>query len=253
MNIVSNIKEWQETRRQLNTKTIGFVPTMGHLHEGHLSLCRRAKEQNEVVIVSIFVNPTQFNNPEDLEKYPRTLEQDIALLKKEGVDYLLTPSSEDIYCDHFVYQVSENDISKVLEGEFRPGHFTGVLTIVMKLFNLVQPTRAYFGEKDYQQLQLIKNMVEAFFMPLEVIACETVRAQNHLALSSRNSRLNSEELNIAALIPQALQSCASITDCQKMLESSGFKVDYVAEKWGRRLAAVWLNSIRLIDNIKIEK
>ena len=144
LNTVSTIKDWQAIRQSIGNKTVGFVPTMGHLHEGHLSLCRRAKQENDVVVVSIFVNPTQFNQVSDFDLYPRTIEKDIELLSSIGVDYLFLPNAQEMYHDQYQIQVSENILSTELEGEFRPGHFNGMMTVVMKLLNLTQATRAYF-------------------------------------------------------------------------------------------------------------
>src|SRR5580765_2715760 len=151
MNIVTEINQWQSLRKKLANKTIGFVPTMGNLHAGHISLCQRSKAENEITVVSIFVNPTQFNQPEDFAHYPRTLAEDQAMLSAEQIDFLLLPNNQALYPDNYEIQITETELSKKLEGEFRPGHFSGVLTVVAKLFNLVQATRAYFGEKDYQQ------------------------------------------------------------------------------------------------------
>jgi len=247
MNIVTEVKEWQALRKQWGT--VGFIPTMGHLHEGHMSLCRRSILENEVTVVSIFVNPTQFNQSADFELYPRTLEHDQALLSSNKVDYLFLPSAESLYPDNYQLKVTETDISAGLEGEFRPGHFDGMLTVVLKLLNIIQPSRAYFGEKDYQQLLLIKKMVDALFVPTEIIACETIRAESGLALSSRNSRLNAEQQEKAAHFPVLLKSVLSSEEVKKKLISLGFKVEYIAERWGRRLGAVWLDNVRLIDNV----
>lgn len=249
MTIVTEVNDWQKIRKTLNTTSLGFVPTMGHLHEGHISLCKRSKLENELTIVSIFVNPTQFNQATDFENYPRTLDDDIEKLSAEKIDYLLLFDSKSLYPDNYEVQVSETEIGKDLEGAYRPGHFTGVLTVVTKLLNLVLPMRAYFGEKDYQQYLLIKKMVSALFMSVEIIACETVRAPDLLALSSRNSRLNASQREKAALFAKGLQSNYSGEELIQQLTSWGFKVDYVAEKWQRRLGAVWLDDIRLIDNI----
>lgn len=249
MNIVSNIEVWQALRLMLNGKSIGFVPTMGNLHDGHLSLFKRARAENDVVIASIFVNPTQFNQAADFEKYPRTIETDKELLLDADVDYLLLFTKEMLYPDDYQIQIIETTLSESLEGEHRPGHFTGMLTIVLKLLNLVVPINAYFGEKDYQQLLLVNKMVKALFLPINIIACETVRAADQLALSSRNSRLNAEQRVKAALLPRLLQSSLTIAEIKQQLTAAGFKVDYAAEQWGRRLAAVWLDEVRLIDNV----
>lgn len=252
MNIVTSLKEWQELRAQITNKTIGFIPTMGHLHPGHLSLCTRAKSENDLVVVSIFVNPTQFNNAQDLAKYPRTFEEDQTLLAAAGVDYVLLPTAAEMYPDDFEVQVSETKISQILEGEFRPGHFTGMLTVVLKLLNIVAPAKAYFGEKDYQQLLLVKKMAKALFLPIEIIGCATIRAEDNLALSSRNSRLNAKQREQAAKFSQALASDLAPDEIKKLLQQQGFRVEYIHEAWGRRLGAVWLNEVRLIDNTEVQ-
>jgi pantoate--beta-alanine ligase len=248
MNIVTNLKEWQSIRKNLPTKTIGFIPTMGNLHAGHLSLCERSKKENEVTIVSIFVNPTQFNQPEDFTHYPRTVNEDVQQL---DVDYVLLPDPKEIYADHYEIQLHENHLSLELEGAYRPGHFTGMLTVVLKLLNLTQATHAYFGEKDFQQLLLVKKMAAALFLPTKIIGCETQRATDGLALSSRNSRLNPTQREKAAQFPALLRSHFSLAEITEKLTALGFKVDYITEKWQRRLAAVWIDDIRLIDNIPI--
>ena len=249
MNIVTNLDAWQNIRKTLTNKTTGFIPTMGNLHEGHLSLCERSKNENEITVVSIFVNPTQFNQLSDFDRYPRTVEQDIDLL---NVDYVLLPDPKEMYPDNYQVQINETQLSLELEGEYRPGHFTGMLTIVLKLLNLAQATRAYFGEKDYQQLLLVKKMVSALFLSTEIIGCETIRAEDGLALSSRNSQLNSAQREMARFFPQLLNSTLGITEVSAQLKSLGFKVDYIVEKWQRRLGAVWVGDIRLIDNIELK-
>jgi pantoate--beta-alanine ligase len=252
MNILTDIQEWQALRKQLFNKTIGFIPTMGNLHVGHLSLCERSKAENEITVVSIFVNATQFNQVEDFEKYPRTLLQDQNLLADKKVDYLLLPEPKAMYPDDYEVKVSETTISTELEGEFRPGHFNGMLTIVLKLLNLVQPAKAYFGEKDFQQLLLIKKMAQALFLPTQIIECETVRAADGLALSSRNSRLTPEQRIFSQKFPELLQGSLNVEEIKLELEKLSFKVDYIAEKWQRRLGAVWVDNVRLIDNIAIK-
>ncbi len=251
MNIVTSLSAWQSTRKNLLNKTIGFIPTMGNLHQGHLSLCERSKSENEITIVSIFVNPTQFNQASDFDRYPRTVEDDLAKLELSKVDYVFLPDPKEIYFDNYQIQVNETELSSDLEGAYRPGHFTGMLTVVLKLLNLMQATRAYFGEKDYQQLLLVKKMAAALFLTTEIIGCETIRAEDGVALSSRNSRLNAEQREKAKCIPELLNSTLSLEQITEKLYSLGFKVDYIAEKWQRRLAAVWLDDVRLIDNIQI--
>lgn len=250
--IITEIEKWQALRKNETGKTIGFVPTMGHLHAGHLSLCERAQSENEIVVMSIFVNPTQFNQVSDLEKYPRTIEKDMALLQSQHIDYVFLPHEKDMYPDHYEIKITEDSLSMELEGEYRPGHFNGMLTIVLKLLNLVQPTRAYFGEKDYQQLLLVKKMVSALFLTTDIVACPTVRNEKGLPLSSRNSRLNAEQQKKAAIFSAWLQKKEETKKIIQALETEGFKVDYIAEKWNRRLGAVWLDEVRLIDNISIQ-
>ena len=251
MNIVTKIKDWQLIRKQLNGKTIGFVPTMGNLHAGHVSLCERSILENDVTVVSIFINPAQFNDTKDFDKYPRTFQQDSDLLASHKIDYLFLPDAQEMYPDQYQFRIAEMDLSTELEGEYRPGHFNGMLTIVLKLLNLMQPSNAYFGEKDYQQLLLVKKMAESLFLSIKIIGCETIRADDGLALSSRNSRLNSEQRKKASHFPQLLTSELSIDDIIHQLTLYGFKVDYIAEKWQRRLGAVWLDDVRLIDNISL--
>lgn len=253
MNIVTEINAWQAIRKTLSNETIGFVPTMGHLHAGHLSLCERAKAESEVTVVSIFVNPTQFNDPADFNHYPRTLEEDIALLTAHHIDYLLLPDANTLYPDHYQLHITETELSTQLEGEYRPGHFTGMLTVVLKLLNVVHAHKAYFGEKDFQQLLLIKKMAQAFFLITEIIACPTLRAEDGLALSSRNSCLTPEQRKMAALFPYFLQQPLEAQTVREKLISLGFKVDYITEKWQRRLGAVWIDTIRLIDNVPIKR
>jgi pantoate--beta-alanine ligase len=252
MNIVTKIEDWQAIRKQLIGKTIGLIPTMGNLHAGHLSLCQRSQAENDITVISVVVNPTQFNQPEDFKLYPRTLEADKISLAAYDIDFLLCPNPADIYPDNYEVQVSEIELSRELEGAYRPGHFSGMLTIVLKLLNLVQPTRAYFGEKDYQQLLLVKKMVSALLLPIDIVGCETVRANDELALSSRNNRLNPQQREKAANFPRLLQSSLSTEAISEQLISLGFNVDYITEKWQRRLGAVWLDEIRLIDNIPIK-
>ncbi|MDD9900255.1 MAG: pantoate--beta-alanine ligase [Alphaproteobacteria bacterium] len=252
MKIVSGIAAWRDLRAGMRG-SIGFVPTMGHLHEGHLALVRRMRAENDIAIASIFVNPTQFNQPSDYEQYRRVLEEDAALLEKEGIDYLFHPDAKDMYPDDYTIRISETEISKELEGIHRPGHFTGMLTIVLKLLNLVRPDRAYFGEKDYQQYLLIKKMAAALFLPSEIIPCPTVREESGLARSSRNTRLTPVQKDMAAQLHTLLQSPLTDQQVQQKLDAMGFDTEYVTTQWGRRLAAAWLGDVRLIDNIAYNK
>lgn len=187
-------------------RPLGLVPTMGFLHEGHLSLVRQARAANASVAVSIFVNPTQFGQPEDLEHYPRDLKRDLRLLRKEGVDLVFAPSEEEVYPAGFATSVAVEGITQRLEGESRPGHFRGVATVVAKLFNTVQPDRAYFGEKDAQQLRVIRRMVADLNLPVEVCGCPTVREPDGLAMSSRNARLSESERAAAPVLWRAVQA-----------------------------------------------
>lgn len=252
MEIYHSIKEWQQARQEIPAHlNIGFIPTMGNLHIGHMSLVTASKSMNDLTIVSIFINKTQFNNKNDYNAYPRTLNADLKKLKNAGVDYCILPSDEEIYPDYYTCQIIENQQSCDFEGKFRPGHFTGVLTIVMKLFNIVKPQRAYFGEKDYQQLQLIKKMVTAFFMDIEVIACPTIRTANGLAYSSRNKLLSKNDLILANQFAKVLHNGQSCTEIKLQLAALGIAIDYVEDHEQRRFAAVKIGAVRLIDNKKI--
>lgn len=230
---------------------IGFVPTMGALHEGHAELLKKSSLDNDVTILSIYVNPTQFNDPSDFKKYPISWESDLALAEKCGVTAVLAPSYDEMYADHYKYKICESDFSTKLCGAYRPGHFDGVLTIVMKLFNIVQPTHAYFGEKDYQQLTLIKGMTDAFFIPIAIVPVATVREESGLAKSSRNSRLSTEGKIKACQIYQVITSAASAQKAKLKLQQLGFQVDYVEDFNNRRYVAAFLEGVRLIDNVVI--
>jgi pantoate--beta-alanine ligase len=257
-------------------ETIGFVPTMGNLHEGHLALMRYAKEAADKVVASIFVNPLQFDRPDDLEAYPRTLDEDARQLDKLGVDLLFVPYVDDIYPGDMsmVTRVEVPGISERLEGASRAGHFTGVATVVAKLFNLIQPDIAVFGEKDYQQLAVIRKMVEELNVPTEILSIPTVREPSGLAMSSRNNYLSEEQRSQAAGLSRVLNQLAhSIRSGERafreleangieMLLKDGFKPDYLeichsetlspANKNDASLvvlAAAWLGPARLIDNV----
>lgn len=250
MKLLKSVEELRQWRKQI-TGTVGFVPTMGALHEGHFTLVKRAKGECEQTIVSIFVNPTQFNNPTDLEKYPHTLTADLEGLQNLNVDAVFLPTKDELYPDNYKYEVREKELSKQLCGAHRAGHFEGVLTIVLKLFNLTAPTKAYFGEKDYQQLQLIQGMSAALFLDVEVVACSTVREADGLAMSSRNMRLSPEERELAPRIFKILNHAATAADARKELENAGFQVEYIEDQGQRRFAAAHLGNVRLIDNVEI--
>lgn len=206
MLIISTIAAMQEHLRKQRRagKSIGLVPTMGYLHKGHMELVRRARKDNDIVVVSIFVNPLQFAANEDLDKYPRALERDSAMLREGGVDILFAPGVNDMYPRPMETVVDVPSLGSRLEGEVRPGHFAGVATVVTKFFNIAGPDRAYFGEKDYQQLQIIRRMAEDLAQPVEVIGVPTVREDDGLACSSRNVYLTDAERRAAAIVPRAL-------------------------------------------------
>jgi pantoate--beta-alanine ligase len=231
--------------------TLGFVPTMGALHEGHLSLVRRSRTENDLTLVSIFVNPTQFDDPADLAQYPRTLETDLSTLRAEGTDFVLVPCEGDLYADGHRYRVTEIGLSRVLEGVHRPGHFDGVLTVVLKLLQIASAERAYFGGKDWQQLSLVREMANPFFLSTAIVACPTVREADGLALSSRNRCLVPADRDRASRFYWALSSARTAEMAARDLRAWGFTVDYVQDRDERRLGAVRLGNVRLIDNVPL--
>lgn len=251
MKIFTRISDWQAFRSRLKEKSLGLVPTMGALHRGHMSLVQASLKANATTVVSIFVNPTQFDEQSDLNAYPDDKLNDLELLEAAGVDVVIMPDATQIYSDEYRFRVTENSFSRRFCGAHRPGHFDGVLTVVMRLFNLVRPDNAYFGEKDYQQLQLIRDMASAFFMPVNIVACATVREPDGLAMSSRNSRLGFKDRAKAATFYATLKQSRSSEEASRLLNGHGFEVDYVEDIPGRRLAAVRLGETRLIDNVEI--
>jgi pantoate--beta-alanine ligase len=242
---------------------IGLVPTMGALHEGHLSLIQTAREACEVVVVSLFVNPTQFGQEEDLERYPRDEARDRALAEEAGVDLLFVPAVEEVYPEGFDTWVDPGKIGTYLEGAARPGHFRGVATICTKLFQIIAPDAAFFGRKDAQQVAVVKQLVRDLAMPVEIVACPTVRDADGLAFSSRNQLLSSEERTTALALPRALEAGIAahhagqdpVRAAQALLDATqGLSVDYVAvaDLDGPTLAgAVVVGSTRLIDNVRL--
>ncbi len=267
----------QETKEE--NKSIGFVPTMGALHAGHIALATRSVRENDVSVVSIFVNPTQFNDKNDLKNYPRTLEADLSLLLDAGVDFVFVPSVEDIYPEPDSREFDFDSLATVMEGKFRPGHFNGVAQVVSRLFEIVQPTYAYFGEKDFQQLAIIREMTRQLGFNIEIVPCPIVREEDGLAMSSRNRRLN-EDLRLAA--PQIFQALFEsknnfkTTDVEetksqvidKINAIPDFEVEYFDIVDGNTLQtinnwdetnyavgciAVFTGDIRLIDNIIYKK
>jgi pantoate--beta-alanine ligase len=252
MIIFKSIGEWRKFRKSLaKDDTLGFVPTMGNLHVGHESLLLQSIAENDKTVLSIFVNPTQFNNKNDIENYPRSFEQDVQWAQRAGVNFILAPSEQEIYPDHYRYKINESLHTQILEGKYRPGHFEGVLTIVMKLLMLVQPERAYFGEKDYQQLQLIRELVEAFFIDTEIVSCPTIRNENGLPHSSRNNRFSEEQFQQVQQFPQIFHLKRDCKDISLALSAAGFDVEYVEDFENRRFAAVRFAGVRLIDNIAL--
>jgi pantoate--beta-alanine ligase len=251
--VFDRVGAWREARAAQARAglTLGFVPTMGALHEGHLSLVRRSRAENDRTLVSVFVNPTQFDDPADLERYPRMLADDLALLRGEGTDFALVPDAAELYADGFRFRVSEREESRVMEGAHRPGHFDGVLTVVLKLLQIAAADRAYFGEKDWQQLALVRGMADAFFLPTVIVGCPTVREPDGLAASSRNRRLDAAHRQKAAEFPRALAAASSADEASRALRDAGFAVDYVEDRGARRLAAVRLGGVRLIDNVAL--
>lgn len=257
MDIVREPQKWQQIMREYRRKgdSIGIVPTMGALHAGHRSLLQRARKENQIAAASIFVNPSQFDNREDLTRYPVTLDEDISLLEKVGIDLLFAPQAESMYPDNYIYMLKEKDLSGKFCGKYRPGHFEGVLTIVLKLLLISHASRMYMGEKDWQQYVLVKRMAEAFLIDTEIVSCPTVREPSGFALSSRNGRLTSDELEKAPLLHQLLSSDRTTEAIKEELETAGFRVEYVEffddpELGSRLLAAAYLGKVRLIDNAK---
>jgi pantoate--beta-alanine ligase len=256
---ITKAEEWSQLCKALRVQTgsLGLVPTMGALHERHLSLVRRSRKENGATVVSIFVNPTQFDDPDDLAVYPQPLEHDLAVLEQEGADAVFLPTRQVLYPDDYTYRVSETALSRELCGAYRPGHFDGVLTVVLKLLLLTGADRAYFGEKDYQQYLLVEGLVRAFFLETQIVSCPLVREADGLALSSRNVRLTPQGRSKAPLLYRILRQYADPVEARRALMESGFTVDYVEDRQdlgdGRRLAAVHLDGVRLIDNVPLSE
>lgn len=276
MEIVENVEAVKNFLLNNSGKTIGFVPTMGYLHQGHINLMRRAKKENDLCVISIFVNPMQFNDKNDFLKYPKDLQHDFELVKKEGVDLIFTPTSEIMYPEGFDSIIQVKKLTASLEGASRPGHFDGVTTIVGKLFNIVQPKKAYFGQKDAQQVLVIEKMVRDLNFPVEIVRCSTVREKNGLAMSSRNARLTTEQREKANILYKSLELAKMliekgeknpdtiIKDMQKLILSEPLtQIDYVSINESKTLKtaqnpikdeilislAVFFDKVRLIDNI----
>ncbi len=251
MKLHRDLDAWRADRAGLESTRLGFVPTMGGLHAGHRSLVERSVTENDLTVVSLFLNPTQFDQAADLDSYPADGARDLEVLADWGVDHVLAPARDDIYPDDYRYRVSEQSLSRELCGAHRSGHFDGVLTVVMRLLNLVRADRAYFGEKDWQQLELVRGMVEAFFVGTEIVACPIVREADGLALSSRNARLDATQRRLAPALYRALVSSPDADSAARRLAGQGFDVDYVEDRGRRRLAAARLGEVRLIDNVAL--
>ena len=250
--VYRTLGEWRAERASMDAqgRSVGFVPTMGALHAGHRSLLERARAENDAVVLSIFVNPSQFDDPADLDRYPRTLDADLGVAAGLA-DHVLAPDPGEMYADGYRYRVSEHSLSARMEGAHRPGHFDGVLTVVLKLLNLVRPHRAYFGEKDRQQLELVQGMVRALFLPVDIVPCPTVREPDGVAMSSRNRRLSPAARSRAAAFPRILRASPDAAQAAAALGEAGFGVDYVEDQGGVRLAAVRIEDVRLIDNVRL--
>lgn len=268
---INELTQYIEILKQ-EGKTIGLVPTMGALHQGHMSLIKRAREENDIVVSSVFVNPIQFNNKEDLDKYPRDIEKDSSLLEENGCDILFCPKAEEVYAEEATESFSFGALEQVMEGKQRPGHFNGVAIIVSRLFNWVKPVRAYFGEKDFQQIAIIKEMVRQLNSPVEIVSCPIVREKDGLAISSRNMRLSPECREIAPKIHSILHKSSSIKDNLSVSQLKSFvnnefkmikdfELEYfeivddttlqpISQKGKNGVVgcvAVWLGGVRLID------
>lgn len=254
MHIIHCPKKWQSVFKALymDRTSVGLVATMGALHQGHMSLVEESRQNNEITAATIFVNPTQFNNPEDLKKYPATWDTDIAMLDNAGVDYLFAPNYQDLYPDNYRYKISELGLSQHLCGKARPGHFDGVLTVVMKLLQLTKATSAYFGKKDLQQYKLIQDMAESFFVETKIVGCPLIREPSGLAMSSRNKRLSPAQLTLAAQLYQTITRPLGLEEMRIELNELGFVVDYLKEIDGRLFVAVFLGEVRLIDNVLLQ-
>lgn len=279
MKVVRSVAKMQELSRQAHAGglKVGFVPTMGYLHDGHLSLLRKAREEADLVVVSIFVNPTQFNNPEDFANYPVDEKADFAMLEEEDVDILFMPSADEVYPAGAATRVSVSGLADELCGRFRPGHFEGVATVVAALLNMVLPDVAVFGRKDFQQLQVIRRMVRDLHFPVRIVAGDTVRERDGLAMSSRNARLSASDRAKAVTIPTALSAAAAayahgerdaaslsgaalsvLASCDalrveylEVVDPDAVRATPVADERSVMAVAAWLGPVRLIDNVTL--
>ena len=255
MNVVQTIEETRLALEPSRGGSIGLVPTMGSLHEGHIALLRSARAENETVVMSLFVNPAQFGDASDLAKYPRDEERDLELAREARADLVFAPSIDEMYPPGFQTWVDVTELGAILEGRFRPGHFRGVATIVLKLLNIVRPTRVYFGQKDAQQVEVIRRLAADLAVEVELRIVPTVRDADGLALSSRNARLTAEERAAALALPRALTTRDRAAALAELASSNGLEVDYVevVDFDPPVLAgAVRVGSTRLIDNVPLE-
>lgn len=275
-NYITDIQKFLKSEREKG-HSVGLVPTMGALHEGHLSLVRRAEKENDIVVASVFVNPVQFNNSTDFEKYPRTPERDIEMLQNAGCDAVFVPSEKEMYPVPVTDKYDFGDLERVMEGVCRPGHFNGVAIVVRKLFEIVMPDRAYFGEKDFQQQAIIRKLVADLSLNLTIVPCDIVREKDGLAMSSRNMRLTPEERAVAPMIYKVLSEVAALKNSlspdemkksalEKYADIKDFDIEYVEitdetnlksiKSWdncknARIFVALQLGQVRLIDNLRI--
>ncbi len=276
MKIIESRFEMQAYLKSNSNSKIGFVPTMGALHKGHIELVKRAKEENDLSVCSIFVNPTQFNNPEDLLKYPRTIEEDCKKLEEIGCDLVFAPTSDEMYPSKPSLKFDFGLLEHIMEGKFRPGHFNGVGIVIAKLFNLIKPLNAYFGQKDIQQVAVIKSLVKDLYFDLKIIVCDTIREKNGLAMSSRNVRLSDDAKSVASKIYESLILAKKLLIMGESAEMTKIKInnfyknfpqfeleyfeitDYnslkniaIHDPKGQTavIIAVYLDGVRLIDNL----
>jgi pantoate--beta-alanine ligase len=255
MNVVRTIAETRDALASLRTGSVGLVPTMGSLHEGHLALLRAARADNDVVVMSLFVNPAQFGDSSDLARYPRDEERDLDLARESGVDLVFAPTADEMYPPAFQTWVDVAELGAILEGRFRPGHFRGVATVVLKLLNVVRPTRVYFGQKDAQQVEVIRRLIADLAVDVELRVVPTVRDEDGLALSSRNALLSAAERATALALPRALATRDRAAALAELESSNGLEIDYleVADFDPPVLAgAVRVGETRLIDNVTLE-
>lgn len=258
LKVFTTPSEWMHFRqKEISEQSLGFVPTMGALHRGHGALIARAQKENDKTLVSLFVNPTQFDRKEDFEKYPRPKERDLRFLEDLGVNYVFAPEPQHMYpsLDSQI-RLTETPLSEGLCGAHRPGHFSGMLTVVLKLLQIAGAQKAYFGDKDFQQRILVEELCKQFFIKTLIVPCPIVRDDNGLALSSRNERLSHQGIaraqEFAAILKESIVG-GSAQKCFQELKAKGFQVEYVEDFRGHRCAAVFIENVRLIDNRSLKE